>query len=310
MILWLEHNGVSPSTISTTHGGGWLTVTDVPVPQANVLLGASYRLYYHVGRNDTILRTAGYSLPGALHTHVQTIVPTTAFTPTRFLQQAPGLRSGEAAAPNVTSGEPVNMLSRRQQWGIEPSVLRSLYGTANFNPVGGYNRLGIVGYDNELPSLKDQSDFMSLVRPDALYQTVSFEKINSGVPKGIETHRANMFAQYAAALTYPIPITYYTGTGKGWKSTMKNMPDSGDALQQWLKWALDGRSNPQTVGLIMDGLREEFLPTEYAGAICRLFAGLGTAGVTILVASGNNGVGQDKFKHYYVHFPASCTSAF
>jgi tripeptidyl-peptidase-1 len=52
---WLEYNGVQPSSISTTHGGGWLTVTGVSVSQADKLLGASYRLYRHAETNDTIL---------------------------------------------------------------------------------------------------------------------------------------------------------------------------------------------------------------------------------------------------------------
>jgi hypothetical protein len=51
---WLKHGSVS-SSISMTHSGGWLTVTSVPVPQANDLLDASYQLYQHTGMNKTIL---------------------------------------------------------------------------------------------------------------------------------------------------------------------------------------------------------------------------------------------------------------
>jgi tripeptidyl-peptidase-1 len=54
---WLEFNGMptSSESISTTHGGSWLTVTGVPVSRANKLLRASYQLYYHAGTNQTIL---------------------------------------------------------------------------------------------------------------------------------------------------------------------------------------------------------------------------------------------------------------
>ncbi|KAH9012065.1 Pro-kumamolisin, activation domain-containing protein [Lactarius pseudohatsudake] len=55
---WLAHHGVRPSSISTTHGGAWLTVSNVPVSQANQMLGASYQLYRHAEVNDTIIRTA------------------------------------------------------------------------------------------------------------------------------------------------------------------------------------------------------------------------------------------------------------
>jgi len=75
---------VSPSSISTTHGGCWLTVTGVPVSRANKLLGASCQLYRdrHVRTNDTTVRTVGYALPMVLNTRVQTVMPTTYFAST------------------------------------------------------------------------------------------------------------------------------------------------------------------------------------------------------------------------------------
>jgi len=97
---WLEYHGISSSSVSRTHGG-WLTVTNVPVPQANDLLGASYQLYRPTGANETmaVLRTVGYALPAALHAHVQAVAPTTHFGSPRMLQQTPRKRSrGEAAA--------------------------------------------------------------------------------------------------------------------------------------------------------------------------------------------------------------------
>ena len=52
---WLKYNGMPPSSISQTHGSSWLTIIRVPIFQANKLLGASYKLYYHAWANDTIL---------------------------------------------------------------------------------------------------------------------------------------------------------------------------------------------------------------------------------------------------------------
>jgi tripeptidyl-peptidase-1 len=125
---WLKFNGVLPSSISTTHGGSWLTVAGVPVSQANNILGASYQLYHHPGTNETILGTVGYALPAALHKHVKTIAPTTAFTSTHLLQPQEVPRSCSGGAVNATSGEPVNMLSCRKpnELDIVPSVLRSV----------------------------------------------------------------------------------------------------------------------------------------------------------------------------------------
>jgi tripeptidyl-peptidase-1 len=169
---WLKYNGVPPSSISITHGGCWLTVTSVPVSQANKLLGASYQLYHHPGTDETILRTVGYALPAALHIHVRTIAPTTAFTSTRLRkpEDSETPRSRSSGAVNTTSGEPVNMLLRREpdEPMVDPSVLRGLYGTVTYFPVAvDRNQLGIVGYENQYPSHVDLSAFMTRFRSDA-----------------------------------------------------------------------------------------------------------------------------------------------
>ena len=84
---WLAHHGVRFSSISRTHGGAWLTITNVLVSQANKLLGASYQLYRHAETNSTIMRTVGYALPAVLHAHIRAVAPTTYFTSTRMLRR-------------------------------------------------------------------------------------------------------------------------------------------------------------------------------------------------------------------------------
>ena len=313
MTSWLEHNGVPLSSISTTHGGGWLTVTDVPLSQANELLGPSYQFYYHAGRNDTILRTAGYALPVALHVHVKTVIPTTAFTSTRPLQQMPSRHSGEAAVLNATSGEPVNLLSRGQKGAIEPSALRSLYKIeAYVPPVAANSRLGIVGYDYEYPDLSDQAVFTTSFATNAIAETVSFESIDLDAPAGYMSQRANLFAQYTAALTFPLPITFYTGTGVllTSKGTKQVVPGADDAIEQWLKYANEQDNNPHTIGLISEGIRERSLPLEYMDTVCELFRRLGVRGTSVLVPSGDLGIGVGLVSNFCLNFPASCRCSF
>ena len=301
------------SSISRTLAGGWLVVTDVPVSQANELLGASYQLYYHAGRNDTILRTAGYALPKELHVHVKTVVPTTAFTSTRFLQQTSGHRSGEAAASNVTLGESVNILSRRpaSSHDNEASVLRSMYHTATYepNPALTGNRLGIVGFNDGFPILEDLVDFMERFRYDGITQTVDFKTIDLNVPKGDPIFRANIFTQYAAAMAFPIPITFYRGTGAGkyTKKRRKGQWQGDDAVLQFLKYAVGRDDIPQTIGLVTDGTTEMNIPHDYAESVCKQFEILGASGVTVLVATGDSGVGLRPCIEFSINFPASCT---
>ena len=206
-----------PSSISQTHGGSWLTIVGVPIFQANKLLGESYELYYHPRANETILRTVKYALPSALHELVQTIVPATAFTSTGLLQQTRLSYSSREAA-NVTSGEPSDVLSRRDSQ-ITPSFLRWLYNMPLNDPdPNDRNKLGIAGFENEFPNQGDLYKFMSKFRSDvdpmiaSSTRTVTVIELNGGVD-GPETLHANIDIQFSVALTFPTQIEYYAMGG-------------------------------------------------------------------------------------------------
>ncbi|KAI9436568.1 Pro-kumamolisin, activation domain-containing protein [Lactarius indigo] len=239
---WLEHHDVPPSSISTTHDGSWLTLTGVPVPQANVLLGASYQLYRHTGTNDTtILRTTGYALPAVLHRHVRTIVPTTYFASMHTLQQTP-------ATVDVASRELVTTLSSRNNK-ITPNDLRSLYKTFLYVPVATKrNKLGVAGFLNQYPSPVDLKTFMTQYRIDADRATFSIDPVNGGVydpTYASPAAEANMNMQYTQVMAYPTPHTFYVTGGN---VLMKgNEPDKGDVWLEWTNYLLGEEQVPQTV---------------------------------------------------------------
>jgi tripeptidyl-peptidase-1 len=177
------------------------------------------------------------ALPAALHKHVRTIAPTTAFTSTRLLQPEEMPHSPSGGAVNATSGEPVKMLLRRQpnpgNSGIvvNPSILRALYRTLAYSPTATDNNvLGIVGYDNEYPSRVDLSTFMALFRTDAAAAIPTIEVINYRLDTGSKlTQGANLDIQYALALAYPTPVIYYGGIGNHMEIIPgTNLPGPGD----------------------------------------------------------------------------------
>ena len=327
VISWLGHNGVPPTSISMTHGGGWLTAVGVPVSRANKLLRASYQIYYHPGTNESILRTVGYALPAALHTHVRTVVPTTAFTSRQLLQTEEAPRSGSSGAAeqakNATSGESGNMLSHREAYepNLHPSFLRWVYRMDAYIPKAtNRNKLGIVGYSNESPNQLDIVEFMSDYRTDA---TSAIPHVESIVDDGYQRLRgvqANLETQYALALTFPTPVFYYMGTGYG--AQLEPDPDGlgtvvpspNDQYLQWLNYmtAQADSEIPRTISLGY-GTEEPDISLEYANALCEMFAQLGARGVSVLAASGDAGVGQGKgcltkygYPQFYTIFPASC----
>ncbi|KAH9044184.1 subtilisin-like protein [Lactarius hengduanensis] len=271
---WLEHHSISSSSISMTHGGNTLMLKGVSVTQANTLLGAS-----HVERGETIVRTVGYSLPRALHRHVLTVAPTTSFVSPRTQWQTPRNRSDREA--KSTSGEPATMLSSRAKVNsVTPSFLRWLYDTETYTPnTRSENVLGIVGFLGEYPTRVTRK-----YRSEADDATFTVVEVNGG---GYDlTHpneEANMDIQHAEAMAYPTPHIFYS-TGKGPSGT-------DNYLVSWLKYILDQGNILQTISISYNN-EEHSVPRKYAIYVCDQFAKLGLRGVSVLVSSGNDGIGE------------------
>ncbi|KAH9052982.1 subtilisin-like protein [Lactarius deliciosus] len=309
---WLKYHGV-PLSISLTHGGNWLTLTGVSVSKANDLLGASYQLYRHTETNETIVRTIGYSLPTVLHAHVQTVAPTTYFASPRMSWQTPRKRSGGAAAGLVkaASGDSVTALSRRADGDdddddVLPSTLHWLYKSFPYVPAAtDRNALGIVGYVGEYPNQIDLTTFMDRFHGTETGATYTVVQVNNGgydpMNPGTE---ANMNVQYASGMAYPTPITYYS-VGDG--------PDGeDDPYLSWLNYMvdLDDADIPQTISTSYAN-KETNWPLDHARSLCDLFMQLGARGVSVLFASGNDGVGEGDCMtngnvRFVPTFPASC----
>ncbi|KAH9062382.1 subtilisin-like protein [Lactarius vividus] len=303
---WLKHNGISSSSISMTHGGNTLKLKDVSVTQANTLLGASYQLYRHVERGETIVRTVGYSLPAALHWHVLTVVPTTTFVSPRTQWQTPRNRSDRAM--KSTSGEPAKMLSGRAEVNyVTPSFLRWLYDTMAYIPgATDRNVLGVVGFLGDYPSPTDLTAFMKKYRSEAEDATFTVVEVNGGGYDPTHPHKeANMDIQYAEAMAYPTPHIFYS-TGLGPSGTIDD-----DDLVAWLEYILDQENIPQTISMSYSN-EEHSLPVEYAIYVCDQFANLGVRGVSVLQSSGNDGVGKgtclrdDGTVRFEPTFPGTC----
>ncbi|KAH9029489.1 subtilisin-like protein [Lactarius pseudohatsudake] len=282
---WLEHYGVHPSSISTKHGGSWLTLTGVPVSRANELLSASYQLYQHIGTNDTVLRTLSYGLPAALVEHVENVAPTTHFGFPRTPRQEPLVRRGGETREQtkVPGGDPGTVLSHRDQY-VTPSFLRWFYKTSNYVPSAvDHNVLGVVGLLGDYPNPDDLRQFMNEFRFDATSATYSVVQIKGGgYNPSNPTVEANLNIQYTSAIAYPTPHIFYS-TG-GWDPY-------GDGFINWLDYALGQWSVPQTISTPY-GMPEYTVPRDYATYVCSLFARLGVRGVSVLFSSGNEGVGS------------------
>jgi tripeptidyl-peptidase-1 len=285
-----------------------MTLTDVSVTKANDLLGASYQVYRHIETNETVIRTVGYALPAALHGHVLTVSPTTEFAFPSMQSQTLRERSGLAKLKSA-SGEPVTELSKRD-FATTPMFLRWLYKTLNYKPIAlGQNMLGIAGYGSQWPSPTDLDAFMFKYRADGVGATFRVRQVNNGGYDPSRPHyEANLNVQYAEAIAYPTPIIFYS-TGP--------TPGPGGSIEwflSWLRYILDQEDSniPQTITTSY-GYMEKDTSRGYAENVCNKFALLGLRGVSVLFASGDDGVGKggcvtnDGSVQFIPHFPASCS---
>ncbi|KAI9442714.1 subtilisin-like protein [Lactarius indigo] len=309
---WLVHQGIPTSSISMTHGGDTITLKDIPIMQANALLNASYQLYRHVEHGGTIVRTVGYALPVGLHRHVVTVAPTTSFfsppLPTQWHAPLNGTDGEVVGQVRTTSGEHVKTVSKRAKkvGALKPSFLRWLYGTEACKPAAiDRNSLGIVGFLNDFPSPTDLKASMRKNRSDGKHATITVTPVNNGEynPKR-PADEANLDVQYAVAMVYPTPVTFYS-TGRGASNT-------DDWFISFLGYILKlgMRARPKTISTSYC-VNEKSSSLEYSIYVCDLFGKLGLLGVSVLYATCGDGVGKecvlsDGSLRFKPKFPATC----
>ena len=278
-----------------------MTVTDVRLSQANQLLGASYGLYRNTKTNETIIRTVGYLLPAVLHPHIQTVTPTTCFPSMQVTLQTPHRRSfGPAQAQaQAASGK----LGTRLEPPLPPPIIqpgdvRWMYGTTEYEPAAydpGRNRFAVVG--EHIPSWDDLTDFMIAFQAQSVEASFSFFDLDYDLGGPDLTSSAAI--QYASAMSYPTPL-FYLGTKTNEAS-----------LVRLLSLILSEPVVIQTLSISYNYFLEPVLPPDLADSVCDQLARLGARGSSVLVASGNSGVGENCRREegivkFNVEFPSSC----
>ncbi|KAH9031560.1 subtilisin-like protein [Lactarius hengduanensis] len=321
---------MSPPPPSRRHtAANWLTLVGVPVSKANDLLGASYQLYRHAETNDTVLRTIGYSVPAALHKVVQTVAPTTYFGKPRAMRRAMHLQPNATtlqdgdqqlreAFANATPGSAATVPASCATT-ITPTCLRALYNTAAYVPAAtSSNKLGIAGYLDEFANHADLTTFMNRFRPDAASAAFTVVPVKGGgndqTDPGVE---ANLDIQYAEAIAFPTPSTYWSTGGSPPFIPDSNTPtNTNEPYLDWLNFVLAGTSIPQTISTSY-GDDEQTVPIDYATSVCNLFAQLGSRGSSVFFSSGDEGVGGGNCKtndgtnkvEFLPEFPTSSSPA-
>lgn len=252
------------------------------------------------------MRTLEYSLPSELVGHVDMVQPTTFFG----LQQLRSTISEHHDIADEFEAEAVQAVTGCTGTRITPTCLANLYNFANAkNQTTGL--LGVAGF---LEEYAIKADFTTFLNSYAYFsnkaKTFTCTGVNSGTcptsPAGIE---ANLDVQYAGSISSSVPMTYYSTAGRGeWVGSGTNTNEPYIEFLNYLI-ALPAASLPNTLS-ISYGDDETTVPLSYATTACNLFSQLGARGVSILISSGDSGVGTtckvNGKSSFTTAFPAAC----
>ncbi|KAI0716532.1 peptidase S8/S53 domain-containing protein [Earliella scabrosa] len=297
---WLERNGITPLSISAS---GDMLQVEMPVGQANEMLGANYSTYVHDATNTAMLRTLSYSLPERLHDHIAFIYPTTQFiapvsqaVPIQAF--APQTLTPQTLTPRPrwsTRAEPSSSCAKR----TTPKCLQDLYNIPDTPATADGNSIAVSIFGNELADLGDLKDFLARERPDAKNGSFTLVPVDHEPFSGAATPEATLDIQYTVGLATNVPATVVSvGNSKARGITIDRFIAAVEFLLE--------QDTPPLVLSTSFGFSEPADNEAFAGlarqALCDMYAQLGARGTSVLFASGDSGVAGTFFNN-----PANCT---
>ena len=182
---WLASNGVSKDQLSYSPAKDWIKAS-LPVDKVETLLDTKY--YEYQGSDGSkLVRTPQYSLPKALHQHIELVAPTNSFVATRKIKSSftPAMGKRDASVPSagskirsipversagqISSTGAVNVSGICNATHVTPTCLRTVYGTINYTPqVPGKNKVGLTDYLEEVSTCT--GNFLAILTPSVVEQ--------------------------------------------------------------------------------------------------------------------------------------------
>ncbi|KAA1473406.1 tripeptidyl peptidase A [Dentipellis sp. KUC8613] len=298
---WLAEHGVPAGARTHSPAGDWVKIS-VPVALAEKMLNTEYHVWKHTADGTTVLRTTHYSLPEALHPHVELIQPTTIFARTNshrttFHSSTPAPDSapapGSAAIFDTQSGIRVDASCNTT---ITVDCLKQIYNFADYKPqVPDKNSFGITAYIGQFANEVDLNDFYADQVPQAVNSTFQTILVNGGQNNqsaAAAGPEANLDTQFGYGLTFPTPGVFWsTGGEPPFDPDTFEPTNTNEPYADWADFVLAQHDLPQTISTSY-GDDEQTVPESYAKRVCASFAALGARGVTLTFSSGDFGVGD------------------
>jgi tripeptidyl-peptidase-1 len=324
---WLADNGVGKSALRYSSARDWITVT-LPVVDIEQILNTKYSVYRHEDGSE-VVRTPKWSLPLHLHDHIDTIQPTTSWfraKPKAFALKVDTLEDQKPATKLYSNGS----VSDVCVWDhVTPTCLRTLYGTIDYQTQSNdTNIMGLVDYLGESNNRNDTYQFLSEYRPEAKSGAYDFkfDSIANGTTSQVYTNQTiedqtnvegNLDVQAMLGIGWPTKLIAYTvGGSPPYLPDAATTSDSNEPYLVWLEHLLS-QSDDELAKVISTSYDddEQTVPPSYARRVCNDMAQLGARGVSLLFASGDDGVGFSGYcttndgtnrSSFLPEFPSSC----
>jgi tripeptidyl-peptidase-1 len=220
VLAWLRGAGISPAQVEAD--GEWVNVA-VTVHQAAGLLEADFGVWGHDGTDVKRVRALRYSVPDEVAPHIRMVAPVVRFGEVR----PAGSQVFEVVDPPVQPQAKVAAAIPPQELDVKacntsitPECLRALYKVGSYQAKASKNSLfGVAGYLEEWAKYDQLELFSDTYAPYAFDTNFTAVGVNGGVneqgPSAHDDIEANLDIQYAVALSYKAPVTYYSTAGRG-----------------------------------------------------------------------------------------------
>ncbi|KAM0147367.1 hypothetical protein ACHAQE_010318 [Botrytis cinerea] len=316
---WLRGNGINDTRVIQTENMGWLAFV-ASASELESLVHTEYFYYSHNQNSKTVIATDKYHVPEAIQQHIDYIHPGIRVSSGRGKIQ----RFGNPV--QTAQWHPNGDLAHCDQV-ITPDCIKALYQIPTApSVVNAKNALGIFeeGYYDVKEDLNLFYQNFSLSIPQNTQPNVSF--VDQALPAVSNPYAAGEFSldvELAYPIVYPQKITlfptddtYYVENSSydsGFFNTFLDAldgsyctycaygecgddpdldpiyPDSNSGGYNGT--LMCGVYEPTNVISISYGLQEDDLPVAYQKRQCNEWLKLGLQGITVLVASGDAGVG-------------------
>jgi tripeptidyl-peptidase-1 len=303
---YLTSQGFTASQMTYSAFKDEVTVTTT-VAKAASILGTTFHDYSFAGQ--TMPRALNYTIPSAISNSVFHVSPVTSFVNVKASpikkKITPAKKrelwaQDDALETRATRAVPAGCSTG----GVTPTCLRNLYQTSSYTPVAGANTdVFVAGFIGQYVSQSDLTSFLKTYRPAAAGYKIPIINVKGAVNLGIDPGvEAMLDVETVVSATYPLKSTFYNYGNQLSQGDIFGAAFN-DIINNYAKYGKPG------VYSISYGADENSVTQTEATAMCNSAMKLSAMGTTIVLSSGDNGVGGssgDTCPPFVPTYPSGC----